>query len=194
MTRNDQQPLSDKEMDQLLELLEKVDGRKPLGTNLFNAISLIVVQPAVEAVWLCIAKSIHQIDTSPHPSINVYLTRRSTHDTAYPGQWHCPGSIQRAGEEIEDVFLRLAKREEFDARLKRYEFVRNFNHTTEKRGHFQSMIYLCEFEKSEGGRGSWWPIDHLPSNTVLHHKEIIIPAAVGIFRSDHATELLLQNS
>ena len=190
--RNDQQSLSDDEMAQLLTLLGKVDGNKPLGTPLFNAISPIVVQPAVEAVWLRVARFLPDVTapTTCHHRVEVYLTQRSVNDTAYPGQRHCPGSIVRKGEEIDDTFARLAKKE-FCTRLKQYQFVRNFNNPHEERGHFLSQIYLCEFDESERYQnGQWWTVDCLPENTILHHREIIIPAAVGIFKADHATELL----
>src|SRR3989344_6749231 len=178
--RNDQQSLSDDEMAQLLTLLGKVDGNKPLGTPLFNAISPLVVQSAVEAVCLRL---------NPEKKVEVYLIQRSLNDTAYPGEWHCPGSVMRPGEDFDDVFARLEEGE-FIGKLSQKQFIANMNSPREARGHFLSVIYLCLLRGKTNLRGAWFPVDNLPNKTVNHHKEVIIPSTVGTFMAMNICKFL----
>lgn len=154
---------------------------KGVGTKLFDALAKVTVNVAIEAVCLRINPNTKEVE--------VYMTQRSQTDTAYPGEWHCPGSIMRPKEEIEDVFSRLEKKE-FDslAHFDEKRFVANVNHSTEARGHFLSIVYLCELVFNMAGdmegshlKGKWFSINNLPEKTVESHVKRIIPTAVGAF-------------
>lgn len=155
---------------ELFRLLREIDPKNPYGTELFDALARLTVSVAVEAVCLRLNFTTREVE--------VYLTQRSPNDTAYPGEWHCPGFVMRLGEDFEDVFVRLGKKE-FVGRIESAWFVANVNHPTEERGHFFSVVYLCTLQKSEGLRGQWFSVNHLPEKTVECHRCRVIPAAVG---------------
>lgn len=161
--------------DELLRLLGQIDSKNPYGTKLFDALSRLTVGSALEAVCL-------RLNTEK--KVEVYLTCRSLSDTAYPGEWHCPGTFLRPGENFSDVFDRLAKRE-FGGKISSTRFVANVNHPGEARGHIISIVYLCTLEQSDGLRGAWFPVDLLPEKTVESHRHRIIPAAVGAFVAEN---------
>ena len=157
----------------LIALLAKINP-KMMGTRLFDAIARKTVSVAIEAVCLRMF----------HDGIRVYLIERSLNDTAYCGQWHCPGSVMRSGEDVKDVFERLVKRE-FGSSINSWKFVANVNHTDEERGHFFSLVYLCDLDLELERRGKWFSINNLPDNIVLFHKEKVIPIAVGAFLEEN---------
>lgn len=173
--------LSQDEKQVLIGLLGKIDPKQPYGTELFDALAKVALSVAVEAVCL-------RLEPWSEPdlceqlqcrNVHVYLTKRSEDETAYPGEWHCPGSVMRPGEEVKDVFARLSK-SEFGTNLLSWRFVTNVNHPTEARGHFLSLVYLCELG-DENQKGSWFPVHQLPEKTILTHRVRIIRAAVGAF-------------
>ena len=151
--------------------LAEIDPTKPYGTELFNAIARVSINVAVEAVCLRRGDS----------GVEVLMTRRAEDDTAYPGEWHCPGSFFRPGEDETQVFARLAKGE-FLADGVRWQFASYFNSHQEERGHTFSLIFLCELEEGvTPHRGQWWPVDRLPERAVYHHRHNIITVAVKAF-------------
>ncbi len=163
--------------DQLFELLGQINPKKPYGTKLFDALARLTVSVAVEAVCLRLNPQTKKAE--------VYLTQRSMEETAYPGEWHCPGSVFRLGEEDKDVFNRLAERE-FGAGMSSARFVANVNHPTEARGHFLSLVYLCILYEHRELKGKWFSVNQLPEKTVECHRYRIIPAAVGAFVAANA--------
>jgi len=184
----------------VIEALKVVDPTKPYGTALFDALARVTVSVAIEAVCLRLQKEIAPgvlcltskgfvaTDDVQYGVIEVYMIQRSQDDTAYPGEWHCPGSVMRPGESFEDVLDRLAKKE-FGADFVSAMFVANINPSSlepEARGHFLSIVYLCDLEEKEGLRGEWFPVNQLPEKTVEHHRKRIIPAALGTFVADHS--------
>ncbi|MFA5878100.1 MAG: NUDIX domain-containing protein [Candidatus Staskawiczbacteria bacterium] len=163
-----------------VEALKIVDSTQPLGTELFNALARITVSVAVEAVCLRY--------NSEKKKVEVYLIQRSPNDTAYPHEWHCPGSVMRPGESFKDVLGRLAEGE-FGANLVSPRFVANINPSAsepEARGHFLSIVYLCTLEEKKALRGKWFSTDQLPEQTVEHHRTRIIPCALGAFVADNS--------
>lgn len=95
--------------------LKLVPRDQPLGTPLFEAIMRLSVGVAVEAVLF----------RKNGDKLEVYLTKRAADDSAYPGQWHCPGSFMRPGESYADVFKRLNERK-FKAKITKgvwWEFI-----------------------------------------------------------------------
>jgi ADP-ribose pyrophosphatase YjhB (NUDIX family) len=172
--------MQEQETQQLLNALDKIDPTKPYGTILFNALARVTISIGVEAVCLRRGSATHEIE--------VYMTQRSHDDPAYPGEWHCPGSIMRPGEEFDDVFSRLSQTE-FDEVVEPVRFVTIVNNPTEQRGHFLSLVYLCNFKYTNGQsqKGAWFQVKHLPSNTVTHHYAWIIPLAVEAFSAGKAS-------
>lgn len=158
--------------EELLRGLANINPRKPLGTPLFDALAKVTVSIGVEAV--CIRQNPENGD------IEVYMTQRPKEKTAYPGEWHCPGSVMRPGEEFSDIFDRLSQKE-FGGKIRIIQFVANVNNPDEKRGHFLSIVYLCVIDGEEATTGSWFSVKNLPEETVTHHRLRIIPAAVGAF-------------
>ena len=164
--------------EELLKLLEQVDPTKPYGTKLFNALCRLTVNVAIEAV--CIRETFDTLRAKTWTE--VYLVQRSLDDTAYRGQWHCPGSVMRPGESVEDIMNRLSQKE-FGTKLTSCKFVANFNYPQEERGHSFSLIYLCQLEVREKMQGKWFslPWDIHSPTVVQHHRQHIIPIAVQEF-------------
>ena len=161
----------------LIELLKEVNPKEPYGTELFDALLPLNVSTAIEMVCLRHVKK---------GKVDVYLTQRSLDDTAYPGEWHCPGSFIRPGEEIKDVFARIVQKE-IKAGLVSTRFIADVNHPTEARGHVISKVYLCALEEKEGLKGTWFPTNQLPEKTVESHCKRIIPAAFGAFVAENSS-------
>ena len=158
--------------EQLFKLLAEVNPKESYGTALFDALTRLTVTVAVEAV--CLRHTTTEIE--------VFLVQRSPSETAYPGEWHCPGSATRPGEREKDVLDRLEKKE-FGGKLLTRKFVGNCNIPEEARGHFFDPVYLCTLGEAEGLRGKWFPVNDLPEPTVGHHRNHIIPMAVEAFRA-----------
>ncbi len=150
--------------------LKFINPHKPLGTVLFNAIAKVSVSVAFEAVALRRNRETEELE--------VYLVRRAPDDSAYPGQWHVPGSILRPAEKDEHVLVRLGKRE-FGTKITHSKFVAMVSYPREARGHFISLVYRVRLEGEPSENGKWFPVDKLPSNIVSHHKTYIIPLAVN---------------
>ncbi len=167
------QSLSPRELTTLISLLSRIDRTKPLGTELYNAIAFLSLNVAIEALTL------RQGDKG----LEIFLTKRSDTDTAYPGMWHSPGTIVRPTEEFVDSFKRLENRE-FKNNLKSWTFIENNNCPNEARGHFLQLLYLCEIEEDRSD--NWFSVDNLPQPMVPNHQEVIIPIAVEVFKELHS--------
>ena len=139
----------------------------PLTKSEFEAVAKVTVSVAFEAVLF----------RGEGTAREIYLTQRQA-DDAYAGQWHCPGSIFRPGEQAENVVARLAAREfktptTTDGKcLGDYFFA-------EERGWFLARVYLVQAENPAAEHGQWWPIDNLPDKLVWHHRERVIPIALA---------------
>jgi ADP-ribose pyrophosphatase YjhB (NUDIX family) len=155
-----------------IEALKSINPMKPYGTDLFNGLARLTVTLAIEAVCLRFNPINREYE--------VYLTQRSLDESAYPDEWHCPGSTFRVGETEEDVFDRLSIRE-FGSNLLSKVFVAKFNNTKEARGHFFSLIYLCNLQNDNSFMGRWFPVNWLPKKIIDHHRDVIIPMAVKAF-------------
>lgn len=152
-------------------VLGLLEPRKPMGTELFDAIARVTVTVAYEAVAIIEKES----------GMYVYLVLRNEDDTAYPNQFHVPGSVLRPGESEADVMARLSEKE-YDAKITDYHFISNYNGIGEDRGHFFTPIGLVTLESEpKNPSGMWFPIDDLPETTVKHHRDVVIPIAVAAF-------------
>lgn len=154
-----------------------INPRLPLGTELFNAVCPLTVGIAIEAV--CLRRN-------AQGEIEVLLTQRSLTETAGPGEWHCPGSVQRPGESHDDVFARLEACE-FCTKITSREFVRDVPNP-DSRGQFESKVHLCTV--AEGGEGTCFPITALPEKTCTFHRDRVIPTAVVAFTKKEREALI----
>lgn len=153
-------------------VLNGVDPSKPYGTVLFDAIARLSVSVAIEAFAL---------RRGEDGILRVFLRRRAMDDTAYPGEWHAPGSIMRSRETVQDVLDRL--RGEFGDAVVEHTFVTNCNWSTEKRGHVLSIIYIVEL--AGDGRlddtHGWFDVNALPAPMVDSHRDNMLPMAIEAF-------------
>ena len=84
-------------------VLNLVPSDKPYKSALFEALNKKQPTYAMEGVLLR--------NNPQSGAVEVYLTQRSATDTAYPGEFHCPGSGIRNGENWQAVAERLARSE-----------------------------------------------------------------------------------
>lgn len=168
-TQKNTETLSPEERATMIGLLKRVDRAQPLGTELYDAIALLSLSVAIEAITLRQGKN----------GIEVFLTKRSETDTAYAGMYHSPGTVRRPEETLEAGFKRLEIRE-FKGNLTSSEFIGNHDCPDEARGHFLQVMYLCSMDGDCSD--NWYPVDNLPEPIVPNHKEVLIPAAVKAFK------------
>lgn len=167
----------------LARRLGEVDPLRPLGPELHTAVMRLVPSFCIEAVAL------RMKDGEPE----VLLRQRGMTEPSYPGQWHCPGSFYRQGEQTGDVLARLTKNESLGD-------VQGFEHVddllwNEERGDILSRIYLVDV-RNEPSHARWSPVRALPQPMVAHHARIIIPIAVFHYcltRGRELTDWLLRN-
>lgn len=162
-------PQSDEFKLAIAKVLRRVD--QPYGAALFDALARLTVTEAVEAVLM---------RRRGDGQLEVYMTQRAPDDTAYPNEWHAPGSIFRSGEDDADVMRRLEECE-LKCRIKSWKQISHFRHM-EARGWFSAFAFLLEVEgEPKNERGAWHVVDNLPPNTVRHHVDRIIPLAVAAY-------------
>lgn len=143
------------------------DARGHLGTEFYRQIARFSISTAFEAVLLRRGAN----------GVEVYMTERDPADQDYPGSpWHCPGSVFRRFEQVEDVVRRLSEGE-FHFPITRFTYVCDHLHQG-ARGWFNSKIYLVEVPLGPESGGQWHPVDHLPENIIKVHRTHIIPIAV----------------
>jgi len=152
-------------------VLGGIDPTRPFGTELFNAHARIGTSIPIEAF------AFRRLDDG---LLEIFLRRRSEDDTAYPGEWHAPGTILRPREDIEVAMGRLAG--EFGSKILSFVFIKNFNTTDEARGHMFSVLHLVEIMgecRSDETHG-WFSVDALPRPFVDIHEPMLV-AAIGAF-------------
>lgn len=161
-----------------------IPNDKPYGTALFDALNKKQPTFAFEGVLLRINPETNQLE--------VYMTQRSMTETAYPGEYHCPGSGIRNGENWNAVAARVA-RNEFKVGIKSLVILYGKElWYQEARGFYCSQPCLVELE-GEPAVGKWYPVDNLPEKTVEHHRDYIIPAVVSFWRSREKQRLMSED-
>lgn len=142
------------------EALNKVPREPYNNIPFYNALARFTISIAIDAVIL----------RKKEGKVEVLLKQRSLGEV-YPGQWHCPGTVLRTGEEIASAFARLEKKE-LGALLKDEPvFVSFLNNLKEERGHFIHLIFLAELDVCT--QGEWFSVDKLPEDTIENHKAIV---------------------
>jgi hypothetical protein len=154
--------------------LDLVPSDKPYGTPLFDALNKKQPTFAFEGVLLR--------ENPVGGALEVYLTKRSMKDTAYPGEFHAPGSGLRNKEDWRKVAERLA-RNEYEVPVRHVTILHESEFFyDEARGWYCSVPCLVELEE-EPVVGKWYPVDQLPEQTVGHHRDDIIPVVVRYWRN-----------
>ena len=170
-------PESDLYKYHVAELLNRIDPKKSFGTALYNAIARLSWNMFFEAVVL--RKNDKQLE--------VYLRKRADDDTAYPGEWHAPGSVFRPGENERNVANRLER--EFGVPVVSFRMVGECVdwEKGEVRGSGVSRVYLVKLNGAprEDERHGWFPINKLPEVTVDSHRLAIIPMTVKAYKGFH---------
>lgn len=154
-------------------LLGYIDPRQPFGTALFDAFARITVSVAIEGFALRRNSVTEELD--------VFLRRRALDDTAYPGEWHAPGTILRPGETYNNAFDRLAG--EFGTSVLSYLLCDNLNWPQEARGHVLSIIFLVDLidDPRKDETHCWFSVDRLPQPMVDSHEHHMLPMAIKAF-------------
>src|SRR3989344_1171549 len=152
-----------------VDALTKIDPKKPLGTELFNAILRVSIGVAIVAV------SIRRNATN---GLEVLLAWRNETAPAHRNTWHCPGTFLRPAESEDEAIERLAKNE-LGCRARIIKKVGWDDNPHEERGHCIHPIFLVELTGES--RGKWFSVNNLPPETVEHHRQVIIPMAVEAF-------------
>lgn len=158
---------------ELVAELLNIVPRGTYGTKLFNALARLTVTPAAEA---CCFRY------HPERGYEVLLRQRGPNE-AYPGQFHCPGSVYRPGETDADLFGRL-ERSESMVSIRNPRLVGHHNHQTEDRGHFMALIFLVDAEEGLGTK--WYSVEDLPEPMVEHHRTTVIPIALAAFMRERS--------
>lgn len=153
-------------------ILRFVDAAKPYGTELFNTLCRLTITVCIEVV--CLRRNPETGD------IEVLMSQRPETESAYPGEWHCPGTAKRIGESDDHMFARIGKGE-FWSNIVKKVFLFDWDNPHEARGHWFHRVYLCIVE--EGTRGTWFAVNNLPAKTIDHHRDILIPGAVKAFEN-----------
>jgi hypothetical protein len=158
-------------------ILNSVPSDKPYKMALFDALNKKQPTFAMEGVL---------IRESPVTGeLEVYLTQRSMSETAYPGEFHAPGSGLRNKEDWKKAAERLA-RSEYKVPVKKVTVLfESCFFYDEARGWYCSVPCLIELD-GEPIVGKWYSVDHLPDKTVGHHRDDIIPAVVRYWRNREA--------
>ena len=166
----------DEKKEVIAELLDSIDPTQPKGTVLCDAIMRIWSTAAFEAV------AIRDGATVPE----IYLSRRAPENTAYPNEWHVPGSLYRHGERDRDVADRLEQ--EFGASIA-FRYVDRFT-TDEQRGTIHSLVFLVELigEPRMDDRHGWFPVNNLPAPMVGSHRDVLIPRACHFYWHQRSLE------
>lgn len=161
--------------------LNLVPSDEPLGTPLFNAHLRLGTGDAFECG--CVRRN------EKTGEVEVYLVRRATDDSAYPGEWHLPGTFQRRKETPEIIARRLAHKE-LDSRpfAGLGYFVKKVYPSPERvdteRGHTNSELWLFPGEQDllvAEDRG-WFVFEGLPKPTVYYHQKLFVPAVIDAFK------------
>lgn len=170
--------VADPDYEQIKSLVAELLGLiKPgkYGTKLFNALARLTVTTATEA---CCFRY------DPARGYEVLLRQRGM-DEAYPGQFHCPGTVYRPGESDNDLFRRLEQAEAMVG-ICNPRLVGHNNHRDEERGHFVALIFLVDADVGPGT--FWYPVNNLPEPMVEHHRTVVIPTALAAYKREHAAQ------
>ncbi len=154
--------------------LSSIDPTQPFAPELYNAIARCMLSVAVEAVALRVVGGQTQ----------VFLTRRSPNDAAYPGMLHVPGTVIRAHDVSEDETyqnaMRRLEQDEFGVPIDDFEYLGE-NFKREPRGPFNPRVFLVRVV-GDPTSGLWADVNALPADVIAEHAQFVIPLAVQRFK------------
>lgn len=156
--------------------LAPIKQSETLAPELARKIACLSVSNTIEAVALMARQQDDQLA--------VLMIRCPADAPAYAGLWHIPYSYQHTLDDEAETLQRLGQ----DAGST-ITSAKMIGRSYERFGEFGATnhtVIATEFGKNPKG-GRWWPIDRLPENTVRHHREVVIPAAVAHHTGDTAT-------
>lgn len=149
------------------EVLNVVPDDEPLGQPLFDAVTYLT--------GCSIAFEAGLTRYGDQGELEVYLLQRPLTESAYPGQWHLPGSFIRKGEQPIDTAARLCKAEFEGVKILGIEFIEDF-FVPDDRGHINSKLYRIEVDGDPTGKsGKWFELGKFPEPLVDHHAEKLMP-------------------
>ncbi len=152
----------------LVEKEQRRTGLLPLGY--FYLLSRLVPMPAVELV----------VYRMQEGEPEVLLTKRSADDPHWPNLWHLPGTILRNGDSMEKVWKRLSGEVSVSA-LPGTPEPKTFELSNNERGWGSHTYHILRVDASWVlGEGRFFPLEHLPEETVLHHKEHLAHLALQL--------------
>ncbi len=150
----------------IAQVVNVVPDDEPFGQSLFDALTYVAgCSPAFEG----------GLARKKDGRVQIYLRQRSMNESAYPGEWHLPGTFFRKGEQPIAVARRLCKSEFEGVVVKSILHLEDF-FVDEARGNIESKLYAIEVEGDPTGKsGKWFDLEDVPSPLVDHHAEKLIP-------------------
>ena len=141
-----------------------------LGKELFEAVAKHTVGIAIEAVLLRKNEETGKTE--------VYLTSRRP-DEVYPGQFHCPGTYIRAGEDDKLAFARLGK-SELHTNIDTIEMCGEIFAPEIRYKTMLDRVYLIKCQNPANETGKWIAIDDLAKYPVVEgHTNYVLPTALA---------------
>ncbi|MBP6859529.1 MAG: hypothetical protein KBC69_02835 [Candidatus Magasanikbacteria bacterium] len=169
---NEQLPSEKRQI--LAEILAELDPSKPFGPGTFEPIAKVTLSITWQLIWLREVKGV----------LGVWLRLRGPNE-AYPGQLSAPSNAMFPSENFVMVEERICARFYAGQKATTRELVGNYD-PRDGRGTFIHLVTLVDFAPEFKGDwatdGAWYPVEHLPSNVVEHHRRFIKDAA-EVFRA-----------
>jgi ADP-ribose pyrophosphatase YjhB (NUDIX family) len=158
--------LNDAEIAQAEQLLGRLEpGFMPFP--LFLQIYRLTPSPSLEFI---------PFRRDKQGSLEVLLLQRPADDPIWPGEWHNPGRVLRAGETFESATASLLHEELQAATISLGPtLVTNLIHQS-RRGTEASLIYWIELVEPVPC-GTFWPLNALPENVITSEIAVIRTAA-----------------
>lgn len=154
--------LTTSEIERVAQLLSKL---KPgfLPFPIFLEVYRLTPAPVVQLI---------PFRLTPRSQIEVLMLQRPDDDMLWPGLWHNPGTVLRAGDSLQSVMRRLLEDELGSPELcNKPIFAENLFHTSD-RGTEILQVYWVEI-KGEPAQGRFWPIDNLPTDRIESEARVI---------------------
>lgn len=162
--------LSEQEAMTLVTILGKL--KRPYREEVFQAIVSAFIMCPVELVALT-------------RSGRVLMQRRPASDPHFANLWHTTGTVMLKGDTIESALMRIIERElanvPHESPIPRgyVEVPHGGDASSCPRGQELALVFTCivdeETYKRSGGEGEFFALDQIPTDTVKHHKAILLP-------------------
>lgn len=153
--------LSEPEIQQVVDILHKLDPNQPLPTKLCDAIIRVVSQPIIEIVpWRINPKN---------KKIELLYIRRGINDPHWPNQLHTPGVIVRPsdGNDYRNIILRLVRDELGGVKWEKLNFLMIMM-AQGVRGHEMGFVFGMKLDNNldMAQYGEWYEMDKFPQDCI----------------------------